>query len=84
MGCNIKTPEIKGTVLDAQTKKPVEGAWIRATIEIDTKTVAGDVSSSLSIDKPHTRTDEHGIFIIPSRTLISRGSPWDSGQTGSA
>ncbi len=42
-GCNIKTPEIRGVVLDAETKQPVEGAWVTATLEFTAKTVAGDV-----------------------------------------
>jgi hypothetical protein len=79
LGCDIKTPEIRGRVLDAQTKRPVKGAWVRATIEVNTKTVAGDVNSSLSIDKPHTRTDEHGIFLIPSRNFNKPGFPMGFG-----
>ena len=31
MGCEIKTPEIRGVVLDEETKQPVEGAWVTAT-----------------------------------------------------
>ncbi|OGP93390.1 MAG: hypothetical protein A2157_18000 [Deltaproteobacteria bacterium RBG_16_47_11] len=68
-GCNIKTPEIHGVVLDSETKQPVEGAWVRATLEIKSKTVQGDVTSYLSVDSPHTRTDKHGKFLIPSRTF---------------
>lgn len=74
-GCNIKTPEIKGVVLDAETKQPVEGAWVRASIEIYTKTVGGDVHSSLSIDEPHTRTDKQGRFVIPSKSFKKPAFP---------
>ena len=28
IGCEIKTPEIQGVVLDAETNQPVEGAWV--------------------------------------------------------
>jgi hypothetical protein len=79
IGCDIKTPEIRGTVLDAETKQPVKGAWVRATIEVNTKTIAGDIHSSLSIDKPHTRTNERGIFVIPSRSFNKPGLPMGFG-----
>ena len=69
IGCNIKTPEIHGVVLDEDTKQPVEGAWVRATLDLESKTIQGDVTSYLSVDSPHTRTDEHGKFLIPSRTF---------------
>lgn len=69
IGCNIKTPEIKGIVLDAETKQPVEGAWVGANVELNTKTVGGDVHSALSLDEPHTRTDKQGRFIIPSKRI---------------
>jgi tetratricopeptide (TPR) repeat protein len=74
-GCNIKTPEIRGVVFDAETKQPVEGAWVRASIEIYTKTVGGDVHSSLSIDEPHTRTDKQGRFVIPSMSFKKPAFP---------
>jgi hypothetical protein len=66
-GCNIKTPEIHGIVLDEETKQPVEEAWVRATLEIKSKSIQGDVHSVLSVDPPHTRTDERGRFVIPSK-----------------
>lgn len=64
-GCKLETPEVRGVVLDAETKEPVEGAWVTSDIEIKTKTVAGDVTSVLSVSPPHTRTDKQGRFIIP-------------------
>jgi len=67
LGCSIETPEIRGVVLDAETKQPVEGAWVHATIELNTKTVQGDVHNALSVDRPHTRTDKQGKFIVPSK-----------------
>jgi len=68
-GCTYRTPEIKGMVLDEETKKPVEGAWVHATLQIKTKTIAGDTHIVLSVEPPHTRTDKEGKFLIPSRTF---------------
>ena len=80
-GCNIKTPEIRGVVLDAETKQPVEGAWVTATLGIKTKTVAGDTHSYLSVDPPHTRTDKNGKFVIPSRKFDKPSFPVGLGTT---
>jgi len=80
-GCNIKTPEIRGVVLDAETKQPVENAWVTATLGIKTKTVAGDTYSYLSIDPPHTRTDKNGRFIIPSKKVDKPSFPVGFGTT---
>ncbi len=66
-GCKLRTPEIRGVVLDAETGEPVEGAWISSTLTVKTKTVGGDVHSYLSVGQPHTRTDKEGRFIIPSK-----------------
>lgn len=70
-GCDLETPEIHGVVLDADTKQPVENAWISASIELNSKTIGGDVHSAWSIDNPHTRTDKQGKFVIPSKNLRS-------------
>ncbi len=67
VGCSIKTPEISGIVLDEEAGQPVEGAWIHATLEIETKTIQGNVANVLSVDPPHTRTGRDGRFMIPSR-----------------
>jgi tetratricopeptide (TPR) repeat protein len=77
--CNIRTPEINGVVLDAETKQPVKEAWVRATIDLYSKTFAGNVHRSFSIDKPHTRTDKDGRFVIPSRTLKKSSFPTELG-----
>jgi hypothetical protein len=69
IGCSIRTPEIQGIVLDEKTKQPVEGAWVRATLDLKSKTIQGDVTSYLSVDSPHTRTDKHGKFLIPSKSF---------------
>lgn len=68
-GCRLQTPEIKGVVLDAETKEPVEGAWVSATIGIESKTVAGDVGQVISLEQPHTRTGKDGRFVIPSKSF---------------
>ena len=39
MACELKTPEIRGVVLDEETKQPVEGAWVTSTLEVYSKTV---------------------------------------------
>ena len=67
--CEIKTPEIHGIVLDAETKQPVEDGWVQASMWITTKTVSGDVGKVVSVEKPHTRTGKDGKFIIPSKEL---------------
>lgn len=74
-GCSIRTPEIHGVVLDAETKQPVEGAWVTATLGIKTKTVGGDSHSYLSVEPPHTRTDKNGKFIIPSKSFKKPSFP---------
>jgi hypothetical protein len=79
IGCNIKTPEIRGVVLDEETKQPVEGAWVGASLELTTKTIGGDVHSALSIEKPHTRTDKHGRFIVLSKRFKKSYPPFGFG-----
>jgi len=80
-GCSIKTPEIHGVVLDAETKQPVEGAWVTATLGIKTRTIGGDSHSYLSVDPPHTRTDKNGKFVIPSRSFKKPSFPMGFGTT---
>ncbi len=69
-GCDFKTPEIRGVVLDAATKQPVEGAWIRATLQIKTKTIQGNVQSVLRVEPPHTRSDNKGAFVKALQKLV--------------
>ncbi len=84
IGCSIKTPEIRGVVLDEETKQPVEETWITATIGVKAKTVGGDVGQVISLDPPHTRTGKDGRFVIPPKKLkkpsfpVSFGSGIDS------
>jgi tetratricopeptide (TPR) repeat protein len=75
IGCEIKTPEIRGVVLDAETKQPVEGAWVHATLQIKTKTIAGTVQTVLRVDPPHTRSDKTGEFVIPSKVFEKPAFP---------
>ena len=63
MGCELKTPEIRGVVLDEETKKPIEGAWVTSTLEVYSKTVGGEVHHSFFVGK--TWTDKEGKFLLP-------------------
>jgi hypothetical protein len=74
-GCNIKTPEVRGLVLDAETNQPVEGAWIQATLQIKTKTIQGNVQTVLRVEPPHTRSDKNGAFVIPSKEFQKPSFP---------
>jgi tetratricopeptide (TPR) repeat protein len=78
-GCSIRTPEIRGVVLDEETRQPVEEAWITATLGIKTKTVGGDVRKYLSVEIPHTRTDKSGRFTIPSKRFKKPSFPFGFG-----
>jgi hypothetical protein len=79
-GCEIKTPEIHGVVLDAETKQPVEGAWIHFTIEVHTKTIAGGTTAYLRVEPPHTRTNEKGQFLIPANQFDTPSFPHGFGS----
>ena len=68
-GCQLTTPEIRGVVVDAETGKPIQNAWIRAFLEVKTLTGGGDVYTTLSVASPHTRTDKEGKFVIPPGAL---------------
>ncbi len=78
-GCDLKTPEIRGIVIDAESQKPVEGAWIHGTIWLESKTVAGSSGKVISIESPHTRTGKDGKFIIPARELKKAPFPIEIG-----
>ena len=73
-GCDIKRPEISGLALDAETKKPREGAWVTATLEVYSKTIGGEVHQSFFVGK--TWTDKEGKFLIPSKEFKSEGGAW--------
>jgi hypothetical protein len=74
------TPYIRGVVIDKETKKPVENAWVMAVAGTTTLTVAGDVSSYHLITRPHTRTDKNGRFSIPPRMFFSFPPPLTFGM----
>lgn len=61
----IRTPLIYGTVLDAQTNRPVENAWVTGTLSLKVYTIQGDVHVHPSITPPHLRSNKEGKFIIP-------------------
>lgn len=73
IGCDIKTPEVRGLVLDAETKKPIEGAWVTATLEVYSKTVGGEVHQSFFVGK--TWTDKEGKFVISPKEITMPSFP---------
>lgn len=76
-GCKLQTPEIRGVVLDAETKEPVADAWVAsATISITSKTFAGDVGKVIAIQPAHLRTGKAGRFIIPSKHIKKPSFPF--------
>ena len=77
-GCELKTPEIRGVVLDAETKQPVE-AWVHATIWVNIKTLAGSTGKVISLDPPHTRSDKSGKFSIPQKEIAKPPFPMGFG-----
>ena len=63
-------PEYRGKIIDAETKKPLEGVVVVATYStIDIIGGPGGPSSS-EIGAREALTDENGIFVIPSYTTI--------------
>jgi hypothetical protein len=77
--CDIRTPEIKGVVLDAETRQPIENAWVHASIETKTKTIQGPVQTVWRVEPPHTRTNNKGEFVIPSRKIEKPAFPYGLG-----
>jgi len=78
---SVITPYIRGVVIDKETKKPLENAWIMAVAGTTTLTVAGDVSSYHLITRPHTRTDKNGRFSILPRIFFSFPPPLTFGMS---
>lgn len=76
----VLTPFIRGRVIDAQTGKPVEDAWVIAIAGIDTRTIAGDVGSSYAISRHHLRTGKDGIFTIFPKMYFSIPTPFSFGN----
>jgi hypothetical protein len=73
-GCKLETPEIRGVVMDEETKQPVE-AWLHTTLQIRTKTMQGPVISVLRVDPPHARSSKDGKFVIPAKKFEKPSFP---------
>jgi hypothetical protein len=66
----LKTPEIKGVVLDAETGQPISDARIYAKWERKMRGFGGE--SSGGIDKElHLKTKADGTFFVPGHTLFN-------------
>lgn len=78
----VLTPFIRGVVIDAETKKPVENAWVMATVDVDTRTIAGNVGSTYAISRRHLRTGKDGVFTISPKMYLSIPTPFTFGNTG--
>lgn len=76
----LETPEIKGIVLDHETGKPLEGAYV---IVRWSKTYSGPGGHFGGKDFKELRlkTDSNGSFIIPSYKVIN-WTPYPFGQGG--
>jgi hypothetical protein len=79
LGCDIRTPEIRGVVLDEETKQPIENAWVHSSIETISKTIQGPVETVWRVEPPHTRTNKKGEFVIPSMKLKASSYPFGLG-----
>jgi len=80
-GCtSLKTPEINGVVVDAETGKPIEGAYVVVSWAPMYGTVGGDVGGRAS-KKIKLQTDKNGVFRIPRHRLIN-WKPYPCGKGG--
>jgi hypothetical protein len=77
------TPSIEGVVIDAETKKPVENAWVIVTVNSNTTTIAGDTGNTDFLSRPHLRTDDEGRFKVSMRVYIAGLPPLSFGRTTS-
>jgi hypothetical protein len=73
LGCDIRTPEIRGVVLDEETKQPIENAWVTAVSEIESKTISGGVHQTIFVGK--TWSGKNGEFVIPAK-LFKKQISW--------
>jgi hypothetical protein len=80
LGCDIRTPEIRGVVLDEETKQPIENAWVHSSIDTESKTIQGPVETVWRVEPPHTRTNKKGEFVIPSRNIEASSFPFGIGR----
>lgn len=80
-GCTLlKTPEIKGIVLDAETGKPIADARIYAKWQRTVSGPGGQTGGKV-VRELRLRTKEDGVFGIPSYNLINP-VPYPFGQGG--
>jgi hypothetical protein len=56
-GCMFKAPAVKGVVIDKETGKPVEGAWVAAVLVTSSRTIAGSVPYKFYIESMTTGSD---------------------------
>ena len=68
-------PEFKGTILDYDTKQPVEGAVVVVEYMTASWWMSPDSSSSI-MDVRETLTDKDGNFRIPSYTKLIQPFSW--------
>lgn len=66
----LKTPEIKGVVLDAETGQPIADARIYAKWEREMRGFGGEMSGGIEKEL-HLKTKGDGTFLIPARTMIN-------------
>jgi hypothetical protein len=71
----VATPYIKGIVVDATTRKPVENAWVMVSVGLVGSSPAGGVGSTHAISSPHTRTDRNGVFTVRPRMFFTAPVP---------
>lgn len=78
---SFKTPEIKGVVVDAETGKSMEGAYISASWSRTYSGPGGPSGGGISKEVKIT-TKADGAFVIPKHTVINL-VPYPFGQGGS-
>jgi hypothetical protein len=61
-------PEVKGKIIDAESKEPIEGVVVSAYYEVNTYDIAG--GGTRVIHTKETLTDVDGVFTIPAYTTI--------------
>ncbi len=78
-GCMFyHAPTFKGTLLDVDTKQPIEGAVVVAQYEKETMNIFGGGSGNTIINVREALTDRDGKFRIPSYTTVIDPFSWQS------
>ena len=67
---SLKTPEIKGVILDAETGQPIADARLYAKWERMMRGFGGEYSGGIEKER-HLKTKADGMFLIPARTMIN-------------